>query len=191
MSIDDSNNSNKESKSIGDYIDVDCYTDNTPEIRKYLEDNFIGGINLRFWNGGEYISVYGSESVPVIWDGDFYVGDMLYIPPEKFKKLIGMGDNTNTNSIKGDVQPNPKQLHPDFGLVEVIYDIPDSEGYILCKDSNGEYVFGKKEELDSNLAKVSNKLKEVLPDDLPSTFDSRSVRYELEEFILDLLKEEE
>lgn len=80
-------------KDIRDYISGSYQTLNTPELRKYLMENF----NHCYFNSDNfYLDVkkegfISTSNTPAMW---------VYIPTEEFKELIGMKDNINTTSDK-------------------------------------------------------------------------------------------
>lgn len=77
-------------RSIKDYINESSCTESTPEIRKYLEDNFKEDIDFDLWDGDSYILLSNNFFTTTIWDCSVGYDNYQHIPTEEFKKLIGM-----------------------------------------------------------------------------------------------------
>lgn len=75
-------------KNIKDYINFDCHTDNVWEIENYLYDNFIDVYGGDWITSHKYITINYPYAFNSISLSNHEGGE--YIPPEEFKKLIGM-----------------------------------------------------------------------------------------------------
>lgn len=79
-------------KKIKDYIDYDFHTPNIKEVREFLKDNFELSGRIGEWESGDkHITPTYSREALYTTDSSWGV----FIPTEKFMKLIGMSKKSN------------------------------------------------------------------------------------------------